>query len=308
MQIYETDLLRIDKVGHPGGEAYLARTSERTLLFDSGFAYSAPALVEELEELLGERALDSIFLSHSHYDHASGSVWVKERWPGAVICGSAHAAHVLERPGARDTILALNYEATKTALEFGRISDEQANAVDYAPLAKLAIDEIVDDGSIIDMGSITFEVIAAPGHTRCSLMLWCPDERLLFGSESLGLMLSDDIVGLCCLTGYYDCLATIARAQSLEPEHIVTSHREVVSGAQATRYLENAHRWAEKIAHLVWESHAKGMDKDQIAAEIEELFFTQTERKSYQPKAAFDLNTKILIDLLLATKNEPLSQ
>ena len=304
MQIYTSDSLTIYKVGVLGGEAYLVTTPERTLLFDSGFAYAAPALVDEVEALLDGRQLNYHFLSHSHYDHASGSVWVKKRWSQVKVLGSAHAARVFERPGARKTICSLNIEAAKEALAQGRISAELASTVEYALLEKFSVDETVDGSSIIDLGGITLEVLEAPGHTRCSLMLWCPDERLLFGSESLGVMLDKDIVSPACLTGYHDSLDSIAMAQALKPEHILVCHRQVISGEEATCYLINAQLWAERTARFIWVCNEMGMPKSRIAELLKELFY-RDDCKDTQPEAAFDLNNGYMIDQILASKETP---
>lgn len=299
MRVYESSAMNIDKIGCPGGEAYLVRTPERTLLYDSGFAYSAPAMVAELAELLGEQPLDYLFLSHSHYDHASGSVWVKQRWPHVAVFGGAHAAHVLERPGARATMRTLNEEAAKEAVAAARLTPEQAAEVDYSLLDNLGVDEAVGQGSVIDMGSVKLEVIEAPGHTRCSLLLWCPEESLLFGSETLGVMINENMVCPACLTGYYDSLAAIAKAQALNPQHILVSHLHIASNEAAKRYLDNAQHWTEKTAHLVWECNAVGMSKSKIEGMIKEIFFIE-ELRGIQPEAAFDLNNGYLVDQLLS--------
>ncbi len=301
MRIFETDKLRIDKIGSPGGEAYLARTPEHTLLYDSGFAYSAPALIAELEELLaepGKRELDYLFLTHSHYDHASGSVWIKKRWPHTVILASAHTARVFERPGAREVMKRLNHEALEETRSLGLTLARAQALTDYSLLDTLTVDVVVGDGSVIDLGSVSLEVITAPGHTRCSLMLWCPEERLLFGSESLGVLVDDSLVAPAYLTGYADSLATIARAQSLHPEHILPNHKQMLSGKQATQYLENAKKWAEYTAQLVWDYHDQGKSKDEIAAALKEQFYA-SELRAFQPEPAFDLNNSLLIDHLL---------
>jgi glyoxylase-like metal-dependent hydrolase (beta-lactamase superfamily II) len=316
MRIYESDLLTVDQIGSLGGEAFLACTAERSLLYDSGFAYSAPALVAELEELLEGRAnssLDYLFLSHSHYDHASGSVWIKERWPAVTIFGHALAARALSRPGARATILELNKEAARDAWEFGRMSLEQLEGFDYAPLERLAVDQVVAEGDLIDMGgggsegdggSLSFEVLAAPGHTRCSLMLWCARERLLFGNESLGVIINENMVAPAYLTGYQDSLDSIDKALALQPEHVLASHQKRLSGPEATRYLANARHWAQKTAHFVWECRSMGLHKDEIVDVLKLIFFKYVERGD-QPEAAFDLNNMLMVELLLAAEEVP---
>ena len=300
MRIFETSKLAIDKVGLSGGEAYLVQTKECALLYDSGFAYSAPALVKEVEELLGERALNYLFLTHSHYDHVSGSVWVKQRWPQVVVLGGASAASILSRPGARETICMLNKEAKETAVAFWGLDPKSVLDVDYSLLGELAVDEVVEEGQLIDMGSLLFEVIEAPGHTRCSLMLWCDEERLLLGSESLGVLVEGDIVVPTFLTSYAGCLESISKAKALQPEHLLLNHKSVMSGALATRFLQNSENSAIKTAQTTWTLAAEGKSKEEIAAALKEMHYSGALR-TFQPEAAFDLNNGYMVDLLLAT-------
>ncbi|MDR2035985.1 MAG: MBL fold metallo-hydrolase [Coriobacteriales bacterium] len=304
MQVFRSDLLEVMQVGSPGGEGFLARTAERSLLYDCGFAYSAPALVAQLEDLLEQKPLDFLFLSHSHYDHASASAWIKERWPDVIVLGSAHAARVLERPGARETMLSLNLEATREACEAGRISAAERDSFDYSLLNTLSVDQIVAEGDRIDLGSVQLEVLAAPGHTRCSLMLWLAQDRLLFGTETFGIILDDNTVAPAILTGHHDALASIKKAQALHPEHILVSHQLVVSGPTATRYLENALYWSQKVAHFVWECQSMSLAVDEVV-EVLKQGYAKYEKSVEQPEAAFDLNNRLLVELLFKTPPEP---
>lgn len=302
MQIYKSDNLTIDKIGSKGGEAYLVSTPESTLLYDSGFAYSAPAMVEELAAELDGRSLNYLFLSHSHYDHASGSVWVKERWPEAIVISGAHAAKVFERPGARETMKRLNVEAARQFIVSEEAADEALANVDLSLLDNLATDRVVNDGDVIDMGSVRLEVIEAPGHTRCSLMLWCPEERLLFSSETIGVYVDDSRVNPSYLVGYEESLAAIEKAMALQPEHILANHKDVLNGKAAVKYLENARYWAKETARLVWEGADQGKSRDELLALVKEAHYIE-KVWDFWPEAAFDLNNASLVDLLLACKD-----
>ena len=55
-----------------GGEAFLLITEEKSAIYDAGFSFTAKAMVKRIKAELGNRSLDYILLSHSHYDHISG--------------------------------------------------------------------------------------------------------------------------------------------------------------------------------------------------------------------------------------------
>ena len=95
-----------------GGEAFLILTEGgRTALVDTGFSFTAKGTVRKIRALLGRRKLDYILLTHSHYDHVSGTVACKRVWPDAVVVSAEHAADVFEKPNAIKTMCRLNRAA-----------------------------------------------------------------------------------------------------------------------------------------------------------------------------------------------------
>ena len=56
---------------HPGDSGFLVDDGETSILYDSGFAFTGEGMVGKIKEQIGDRKLDFIFLTHSHYDHFS---------------------------------------------------------------------------------------------------------------------------------------------------------------------------------------------------------------------------------------------
>jgi glyoxylase-like metal-dependent hydrolase (beta-lactamase superfamily II) len=288
--LFSNKQIEIHAVGAaPGGEAYLLLASDFSLLYDSGFGFSAPGLVCNVERLLGGRSPDCLFLSHSHYDHASGSAWCKRRWPNLPVVAMAHAKRVFERPTAVASIRDLNQ----------RVAQERGLTFDDADfLDTLAVSHACSDGELLELGSQRFEVVEAVGHTRCSAMLWCEQQQLLLGSESLGVYLNQDEVMPAYLVSYEGSLRAIERAQALNPKWILLNHRHVAEGKDARRFLVNAGREARRAAQLVFDGSRAGKSREVLTQELKRLYYTKCAQE-IQPEAAFDLNNRLMLDLLL---------
>ena len=83
-----------DVRANPGDSAFLINDGITAILYDSGFAFTGYAVADNIKSALGERTLDYIFLTHSHYDHALGSVYAKKYWPSAKVVAGEYATKI----------------------------------------------------------------------------------------------------------------------------------------------------------------------------------------------------------------------
>lgn len=64
------------------GSCHLAVGERNTVLFDPGMAWYGEKTVEKIKEIIGDRPIDAVFLTHSHYDHVGALPVIKKYWPG----------------------------------------------------------------------------------------------------------------------------------------------------------------------------------------------------------------------------------
>ena len=196
---------------HKGDSAFLVDDGKTSILYDSGFGFTGYAVAENVKKILGERKLDYIFLTHSHYDHALGSAYVLEYWNDATVVAGAYAADIFSRDGAKKLMRELD---GKFAAECG--------VGEYEFLGdKLRVDVKVQDGDIIKAGGMTFEAVALPGHTKCSFGFYCKDEKLLLSSETLGVYDGDETVIPSFLVGYGMSLESMEKIKKYDIDTII---------------------------------------------------------------------------------------
>ena len=177
--------LRVVPVGAaPGGECYLLFVGGSTLLVDSGFQFCGPQLVEHLRRTLQGRALDYILLTHSHYDHALGSVFCKQAWPEATVVASRYAAGIFQKPHARALMRRLDaYQAAQCGV---------TGAPDC--IDALRVDLPVEDGDQIPLDGDTIRIIALPGHMKALFpACLCKRRKPSFATTAVRCVLNKDL-------------------------------------------------------------------------------------------------------------------
>ena len=213
-----------------GDSAFLIDDGKTSIMYDSGFAFTGYRVAENIKKILGERKLDYIFLTHSHYDHAAGSAYVKRYWPDAKVVAGEYATKIFAKPTAKAIMRDLD---KKFAAKCG--------VYDYEDLFdELCVDIAVSDGDVIKTGDMEFVVLSLPGHTKCSVGYYCPQKKLLLGCETLGVFNGTDNVVPSYLVGYDMTLEAIRRVQGLDIDNILCPHFGLMDKSQTQLYLEKA--------------------------------------------------------------------
>ena len=276
-----------DVRANPGDSAFLIDDGNTAVLYDSGFAFTGYEVARSIKQKLGSRPLDYIFLTHSHYDHALGSAYALEYWPDAKVVASEYAARIFAKPTARAVMRDLDCKFAKAC-----------GTAEYDDLIdNLRVDIAVNHGDVIKSGSMEFEVISLPGHTRCSVGYYCAAQKLLLGSETIGVYNGAGDVVPSYLVGYEMTLQSIDSMANYDIEHILVPHFGMLSGTECREYLAKARQRAVTTFETIAAMHARGATKAQITEWFKNEFYNDYIKEIY-PVDAMELNTGIMIDLI----------
>ena len=263
-----------------GGEALLIIGSRKTALLDCGMAYCADKLAENIKRELGEKEIDYILISHTHYDHIGALPFVKQVWPNAITVGSEHAQNVFNRQGAINTINSLSKNAWDT---YGRAGDF------IIPESGFTIDKIVYDGDKISIGDEQIRVIETKGHTDCSLTFVLEPLSIMFLSESTGVLEGPEKAHVSILKSYKDTLVSVEKCRSYGARHMVSSHYGLIPEYYNERYWELFLFTVEEYRKFLFGLFRQGLPDDEILKKYEEMRRGRITNKE-QPTKAFLLN------------------
>ncbi len=291
-----TSLKITDVRAIPGDSAFLIDDGKTAILYDSGFAFTGYAVADKIKKELGDRPLDYIFLTHSHYDHALGSVYALEYWPDAKVVAGEYAVKIFQKDSAKAVMRDLD---RKCAAKYG--VTEYEDLIDH-----LRVDLPVRDGDQIQAGEMEFTVLELPGHTRCSIAYYLEKEKLLLSCETLGVYDGKETLFPSYLIGYQVTLDSIAKAKKLEIEHLLLPHFGLLDREQTAYYLKNAEISALETAEEIVSILKAGGSHQDAFAFFEKKFFKDPKLFEVYPRDAMELNTGITIKLLQKELIDPL--
>lgn len=269
-----------DVKGHSGGECYLIATEKSTFLYDTGFGYCAEQTVQNIQAALQGRSLDYILLTHSHYDHAMGSITIKAAYPEAKVVCSPYAAKIFGRDGAMAVMNEMNMAAAQNAGQTATLCT-----------AKFTVDIVMADGDTLALPDVTVRAIATPGHTRCCTSYYFVEEKFLATSETTGYMPKPEEVMPGFVVSYQMALDSIEKCRALQPERLLLPHTGLYDG-DPQHYFDLAKATTNGIAEFL--QARKNDPIDEIVQACQEKYFTPAAEK-VQPLQAFLENAYALI-------------
>lgn len=276
-----------DVRAHPSDSAFLVDDGVTAILYDSGFAFTGYAVADKIRQALGTRKLDYIFLTHSHYDHALGSVYAKKYWPEAKVVAGEYAVGIFQKPSAKNVMRDLD---RKFAVQCG--VTEYEDLID-----ELHVDIPVRDGDVIRAGKMEFTVINLPGHTKCSVGFYLEKEKLLLSSETLGVYDGETLILPSYLVGYQMTLDSIGKVEALGVERILLPHFGLLSREKTQFYLDNARKSAVDTAASIVHILKSGGSKEDAVQFFKDTFYHGYVCDIY-PIDAMELNTNIMVNLI----------
>ena len=184
-------------------------------IVDPGPANRASDVIEGLDAL-GIDQLDSIILTHIHFDHAGAAAILAERYPGATVyIHSRVAKHLADPTRLTESVKAVWGEATEDLFGFPASIDPDRI-------------ESLEDGDRIDLGDRSLETIATPGHTRAHMSFYDEKTTAVLCGDALGLQMPGSrIIRPASPPADYsreDAIASVNRLRAKHPSSLHLAH------------------------------------------------------------------------------------
>lgn len=147
--------------------------SDDWVLVDSGTGISSFALIDNIKAILPDSTLpSSLFLTHSHPDHAGGVADLQDAFKLEVYAGELTAKRVLEG------------DEIGTSLDFARQLGVYPSDYHLSPPKSI---QPICENQTVQIGNMTLTPIETPGHSEDSISYMVEDNKskILFSGDSL---------------------------------------------------------------------------------------------------------------------------
>lgn len=202
MQVLERGWLSSNNILFTGGSPIA--------LIDSGYKTHAAQTLALVQRALQGRPLQRLVNTHLHSDHCGGNAVLQR----AYRCHTTIPASEAQKVRAWDEN-ALSFAATGQQCE------------------RFSFDDTLSHGDTLTLGDMEWQVLGAPGHDPHSLILFCPDERILISADALWQngfgVIFPELEGE---SGFAEVRATLELIATLGARLVVPGHGAPFSGVQ----------------------------------------------------------------------------
>ena len=136
-------------------------------LLGGGMVTTGPEVERQVYELgVDPKRIVRFIIQHSHFDHCGAVPYLRKQWPWMELVASRPAAELLQKDKVISAIQSMN----EVLLE-RQGSSELAREPGFC-FEGLHVDRPLADGDRVECSDLGLEVLEAPGHSSCSLVLY----------------------------------------------------------------------------------------------------------------------------------------
>jgi len=258
--------------------------SEKNFLIDCSVMAKAPWIEKNLIQFLKGEKIDSVLLTHSHYDHVGACSRLQEKFHFNIMA-SQRTKEILENPDAIEFIDRMNREFQKI------LRTDSPGSTFTRPQDIIAVQE----GDRIPVSAEKhIQVYETPGHTRCSLSFLLEPEKILFVGDASGVMEKTGINKPLFLSSYVQYEASLQKIIGLKVRLLALPHNSYIQGTQEVDdYLTRSLQAARSFKKEILEALEKSTDYEKIAQRILAREFTSPTLMG--PKEAMLINVMSMV-------------
>ena len=231
---------------------------EKNFLIDCSITARAIGIHKTISKILKGEKIDSVLLTHSHYDHTGACSYLQNIY-NFDIYGSYKTVELLKKEKVIDFIDKMNQDFKKL------LKDNSKTKCDMLKNLKS-----VKQGDRIKIdNSSYFEILDTPGHTKCSISFLLQPDKILFPGDSVGVIERNGNIKPLFLSSYKEYEKSLNKLIKIEPNILAFCHNKYIKGKDKIKnFLELSLKSTKELKDEILKKLKKDRDFDKIAQEI----------------------------------------
>ena len=265
-------------IGYAASNVHMIEGKDSVTIIDTTETTKAAEMILSDFRTKTVKPIGRIIYTHSHRDHISGATVFSEGQQVPIIASHLFLSDLVD---VDDSLIAANkHLMRRTLMQFGfGLTNDERISLGVGPGDRplegmgagfIAPTEIIHQDGAIDLDGIPAQLIHAPGETEDHLIVWLPDQKILFSGDNW----YHAFPNLYAIRGtvyrdYQKWADSLGLMADLAPEVLAPGHTKPVFGTD--RVAEVLTTTRDAILHVMRHT-ATGMDEglshDDIAATI----------------------------------------
>jgi alkyl sulfatase BDS1-like metallo-beta-lactamase superfamily hydrolase len=253
-------------VGYAASNAHMIEGHNSVTIIDTTETTKAAENILAAFRQITDKPIARIIYTHSHRDHISGAKVFSEGQDIPIIASHLFKSDLVD---VDSSLIGANKALMRrTFMQFGiGLSDDERISLGVGPGDRpmegmgagfIKPNEIIHDDCDIELDGIKAQLIHAPGETEDHLIVWLPEQKILFSGDNW----YHAFPNLYAIRGtayrdYQKWADSLSLMADLHPEILAPGHTRVVFGADNVHEVLTTTR--DAILHVMRET-AKGMD------------------------------------------------
>jgi glyoxylase-like metal-dependent hydrolase (beta-lactamase superfamily II) len=233
---------QIEYLGRQEMCVYLLQGKEY-MIVEGGMSYIVPSMLKQFRERDIDRSkITRLLLLHSHFDHCGIVPFFKRMLPQLKVLGSRRSQELYRR----EKVVQFIRDRNRETLQLLKMEKEAAEL--NLDVDQIAVDEVVGEGDVIDLGDgVRVKIIEMPGHSSCSIAAYVEPWRALFPSDAGGIPGEDEEIFPSGNEDYLLYQKSLEKLQPLDLEILGAARNGVFVGKEAREFIPRSIAAAERM-------------------------------------------------------------
>ena len=205
-----------------------------------------------------------LVISHVHHDHCGAVAYLLRRYPHLQTVASPYGAHLLQHAKPLQVINELN-RASLERLDLPLHHDGYSLAFD-----PIVVDHQVHDNDSLNLGrNLSLRFFLTPGHSRCSLTTYVPEQMALFPADAVPMPLDHGKKLIVTANhDFDDYLNSLIKLHPLAIKWVGYEHNGVLTGADAETIIQRSLDATQQQRQRIVTLFDNVQDLDRVVTEI----------------------------------------